>query len=86
MKQKIIRLLIGFIMIVGNLDAQNPYYDALTISKSLDQQGHFGPRQFPVLRKYYPGKTDNEIAIALASNPFLKDYFDPASTASLLIF
>jgi len=61
---------------------QNAYYDAITISARLDSGGHFGQEFFPLLRKYYPGKTDNEIATKLKQNPFLQKHFQAGSTAS----
>jgi hypothetical protein len=70
------------ICLCNNIRAQNEYYDACAISKSLDAQHHFGPNQFALLHKYYPNQTNAQIATELTTNPFLKKYFDPASLAS----
>lgn len=70
-------------LITSSLRSQNPYYDALTISKRLDSKKHFGPLTLPLFYKYYPGKTDNEIAELIAQNDFLKSFFDPSSEAGL---
>src|SRR4030095_3688411 len=70
----------------SQLFAQNAYYDAIAIKDSLDPSGHFGPKHFPMLRKYFPNKTDNEIAQKMEENPFLEAYFDPNSLASLSAF
>src|SRR6202000_302115 len=75
-----------FFLIVGMLQkaySQNEYYDATAIAKTLDINRHFGQKQFTVLHKYFPGKTDPQIATELAGNPFLKSYFDPASLAAV---
>ena len=86
MKHKHLITLCIFSFFFTKLISQNAYYDAITISQNLDTTGHFGPRHFPLLRKYFPNKTDNEIALRLSQNPFLSNYFDPNSLASKLDF
>ncbi len=82
MQKKFIILLLTLTTAVCTL-GQNAYYDALGIRNILDSNKHFGPNQFGVLAKYYPGQNANQIAAALATNPFLKNYFDPSSAASV---
>lgn len=82
MKQKLLFFLLVMFLLIQKSFTQNAYYDAITISARLDSGGHFGQEFFPLLRKYYPGKTDNEIATKLKQNPFLQKHFQAGSTAS----
>jgi hypothetical protein len=79
----ILVFLLLFTVMMEKVYAQNEYYDAVAIAKSLDRNGNFGPKQFTVLHKYFTGKTDNQIATDLSNNPFLKAYFNAASLATV---
>jgi hypothetical protein len=65
------------------IKCQNAFYDALTLSRTLDAKKHFGVKHIPLFYKYYPNKNENEIATELNNNPLLNKYFDATSSADL---
>jgi hypothetical protein len=84
-------LLLFFVSILyfhsGILKGQDAYYDALTLSKTLDSKKQFGQIHLPLFYNYYStAPTDQQVAMDLSKNPFLKNYYNPASTASLPSF
>jgi hypothetical protein len=83
-KIKFILLFIINICIIQSY-GQNAFYDAVFISNNLTG-GQFGREQLPILRKYFPNKTDPQIAMALSTNPFLSAYFNPGSMNAVPAF